>query len=116
MGAEQMNVRFFQGIYKCYFHAHYTNIEGWYDPSTINREHIIETFKALCNAILVKSDNKKQKQTPTATPTAKQITFKPPPVQPLNFQTRLTQLQYIPPLLTPTHYNYNQIYNNIQQQ
>jgi len=113
--AEQMNVRFFQGIYKCYFHAHYTNIEGWYDPSTINREHIIETFKALCNAILVKSDSKK-KQTPTATPTAKQITFKPPPVQPLNFQTMLNQLQYIPPLLTPTHYNYNQIYNNIQQQ
>eukprot|EP01083_Nonionella_stella_P018494 51524_1 len=50
--AEQMNLRFFQGIYKCYFHAHYTNIEGWYDPSVISRESIIETFKELCNTIL----------------------------------------------------------------
>merc|ERR1712087_48646 len=50
--AEQMNLRFFQGIYKCYFHAHYTNIEGWYDPSVIDRERIVKTFKELCNAIL----------------------------------------------------------------
>merc|ERR1712154_734719 len=50
--AEQMNLRFFQGVYKCYFHAHYTNIEGWYDPSVISRESIIETFKELCNTIL----------------------------------------------------------------
>ena len=28
------------------------NIEGWYDPSVISRESIIETFKELCNTIL----------------------------------------------------------------
>jgi len=50
--AEQMNLRFFQGVFKCYFHAHYTNIEGWYDPSVIDRERIVKTFKELCNAIL----------------------------------------------------------------
>merc|ERR1712176_1407364 len=50
--AEQMNLAFFQGNYQCYFHAHYTNIEGWYDPSVVAREVIVAKFKELCNTIL----------------------------------------------------------------
>ena len=47
-----MNALYFQGIYCCYFHAHYTNIEGWYDPEALTRECIIETFKYLCDETL----------------------------------------------------------------
>ena len=47
---EQMNARYFQGI--CYFLAHHTNFDGWYDQQTLTREHIIETFKYLCDEIL----------------------------------------------------------------
>ena len=50
--AEQMNQKFFRGVNKCYFHAHYTNIEGWYDPSLISRDNIVSAFKELCNSIL----------------------------------------------------------------
>ena len=59
--AAQTNPRYFQGIYRCYFYAHHTNIEGWYDPKALTREHIIhnnnniiiiETFKYLCDEIL----------------------------------------------------------------
>ena len=49
--AEQTNGRYFQGIY-CYFHAHRTNIDGWYDQQGITRERIIETFSYLCDEIL----------------------------------------------------------------
>ena len=42
--AEQMNAR--------YFHGYPTNIEGWYDPQALAREHVIETFKHVCDGIL----------------------------------------------------------------
>merc|ERR1719273_724616 len=60
--AEQMNLRFFQGVFKCYFHAHYTNIERWYNPSVIDRERIVKTFKELCNAILAHTAMAKEQQ------------------------------------------------------
>ena len=47
-----MNTLYFQGIYRCYFHVHHTNIEGWYDPQALTRERINETFGYLCDQIL----------------------------------------------------------------
>ncbi len=50
--AENLNRAFFMGDKRCYFHAHHTNIEGWYDPQYLSREQIVESFKALCNSVL----------------------------------------------------------------
>ncbi|ETO31002.1 putative exported protein of unknown function [Reticulomyxa filosa] len=50
--AEQLNTLFFEGQKPCYFHAHHTNIEGWYDPSYISRETIVDKFKDLCNQVV----------------------------------------------------------------
>ncbi|ETO09278.1 hypothetical protein RFI_28109 [Reticulomyxa filosa] len=50
--AEQLNTMFFEGKHPAYFHAHHTNIEGWYDPLYLSRELVVEKFKSLCNQVV----------------------------------------------------------------
>jgi len=109
--AEQMNLTLFQGINKCYFHAHRTNIEGWYDPSTISREHIIEIFKGLCYSILSKQSNHGNKnQTICTKPSNMYKTYQISTVPPLS-QQNMVNNQNLNHLAMN---NMNHIYNNLQ--
>ncbi|ETO07232.1 MIF4G domain containing protein [Reticulomyxa filosa] len=50
--AEQLNAMFFEGKNPCYFHAHHTNIEGWFDSSYVSSEMLADKFKNLCNQVV----------------------------------------------------------------